>query len=132
MWTYQGKEIPDEETEGYSGFVYVITNTKNNKKYIGKKLFKFTRTKKTKGKRNKKVKKTSDWRTYFGSNKDLLEDVKLQGEQDFTREILKLCKTKGTTNYWEMKYQILHEVLESDKYYNDWIMAKVHRSHIKG
>lgn len=132
MWTYQGKEIFDEEIEGYSGFVYIITNTKNNKKYIGKKLFNFTRTKKTKGKRNKKVKKASDWRTYFGSNKELLEDVKLQGEQDFKREILKLCKNKGTTNYWEMKYQIKHEVLESDKYYNDWIMVKVHRSHIKG
>ena len=42
-WTYQGQaviELPDECV----GYVYIITNLKNNKKYIGKKLAKFAKT----------------------------------------------------------------------------------------
>ena len=111
MWFYQGEEINEDEISDYVGFVYIITNTTNNKKYIGKKLFKSTRTKVIKGKR-KKVKLDSDWRDYYGSNAILKEDVKTLGADSFHREILKLCKSKGTANYWEMKYQILNEVLE--------------------
>ena len=92
---------------------------------------KSTRTKLIKGKR-KKVKLDSDWQTYYGSNAELKEDVKTLGGHLFNREIFKLCKSKGTANYWEMKYQIQHEVLERpDDYYNQWIIVKVHRSHIK-
>lgn len=43
-WMYQGKEInqiPDE----YEGFVYLITNLTNNRKYIGKKLARFKTSK---------------------------------------------------------------------------------------
>jgi hypothetical protein len=53
-WTFEGKEIesiPDE----YEGFVYLITNKTNNKKYVGKKLAKFKTTKPPlKGKKNKR------------------------------------------------------------------------------
>lgn len=131
MWTYQGREVTEDEIESHVGFVYLITNLTNNKKYVGKKLFKSTRTKTIKGKR-KKVKSDSDWRDYYGSNAILKEDVKLLGSENFKREILKLCKSKGTANYFEMKYQIQFEVLERpDEYYNEWIIVKVHRSHIK-
>jgi hypothetical protein len=132
MWLYNGKEIGEEELEGNVAFVYLITNLTNNKRYIGKKLLAFTRTKKVKGQvRRKKVKTESDWREYFGSNKVLLGDVAQIGPENFKREILKLCKTKGTANYYEMKYQILHEALERDDYYNDQIRVRVHRSHIR-
>lgn len=131
MWTYQGREVTEDEIESHTGFVYLITNLTNNKKYVGKKLFKSTRTKTIKGKR-KKVKSDSDWRDYYGSNAILKEDVKQLGTENFKREILKLCKSKGTANYFEMKYQIQFEVLERpDEYYNEWIIVKVHRSHIK-
>jgi hypothetical protein len=131
MWTYEGREVTEDEIEQHTGFVYIITNLTNNKKYVGKKLFKSTRTKTIKGKR-KKVKSDSDWRDYYGSNAILKEDVKRLGPDSFKREILKLCKSKGTANYWEMKYQIQFEVLERpDEYYNEWIIVKVHRSHIK-
>lgn len=131
MWTYQGREVTEDEIESHVGFVYLITNLTNNKKYVGKKLFKSTRTKTIKGKR-KKVKSDSDWRDYYGSNAILKEDVKRLGPENFKREILKLCKSKGTANYFEMKYQIQFEVLERpDEYYNEWIIVKVHRSHIK-
>lgn len=132
MWLYNGKEIEEDDLVGYVAFVYLITNLTNNKRYIGKKLLAFTRTKKVKGKvRKKRVKTESDWREYFGSNKVLLRDVEEIGPENFKREILKLCKTKGTANYYEMKYQILHEALESEEYYNDQIRVRVHRSHIR-
>lgn len=131
MWFYEDKEIDEAALEGYVGFVYLITNEVNGKQYIGKKLLKKTRTKKVKGKRNKKVVTDSDWRDYYGSNAALKEDVARLGPENFKRVILKLCKSKGTCNYWEAKYQMQHEVLESNSFYNDWIMVKVHRSHIK-
>ena len=80
MWTYNGKEIGDDEIEGYASFVYIITNLENNKRYIGKKIFKSIRRQKVKGKtRKKKVEKESDWRKYFGSNLGLLKDLEELG-----------------------------------------------------
>jgi len=130
MWFYNDQEFTEDMIGDNVGFVYVIENLSNNKKYIGKKLFKFSKTKKVKGKK-KKTKTESNWKSYYGSNEELLEDVKVLGEENFSREILHLCKSKGTCNYLEMKEQILHNALESDSYYNQWIMCKVHRSHIK-
>lgn len=133
MWLYNGKEIGDDDTVGYAAFVYIITNLKDNKRYIGKKIFKSIRRKKVKGKtRRKKVEKESDWKSYYGSNLELIADVEKHGAENFEREIVRLCKTRGTANYWEAKLQMQQEVLENpDKFYNEWIMVKVHRSHIK-
>lgn len=129
MWLYQGKEIAEEEIGEHIGFVYMITNTANNKKYIGKKLFKSTRTKIIKGKR-KKVKLDSDWQTYYGSNAILKEEVKTLGGHLFNREILKLCKSKGEASYYEAKYQFDNDVLLSDDWYNTWIMCKIRSNHL--
>jgi len=129
-WMYDGSpllELPDKK---YIAFVYEITNKTNGRRYIGKKLFHMSRTKQVK-KKKKRVKVESDWRDYYGSNKELQADVAKLGAENFDRRILMLCESKGTANYWEMKHQILNEVLESDQWYNDWIMVKVHRSHIK-
>ncbi|QMP83829.1 MAG: hypothetical protein [Caudoviricetes sp.] len=133
MWIYNDKEIGDDDIEGYASFVYIITNLETGKKYIGKKIFKSIRRQKVKGKtRKKKVEKESDWRKYFGSNLGLLKDLEELGPDRFRREIVKLCKTRGTASYWEAKYQMQHEVLEKpDEYYNEWIFVKVHRSHLK-
>lgn len=113
------------------GFVYLITCKKTNKQYIGKKFFWSSKTKTVKGKK-KRSKVESDWKTYFGSNKVLIEDVKNNGEDNYTREILHLCKTKGECNYLEAYEQFTRKVLIGEDYYNEWIMVKVHRSHIKG
>ena len=133
MWLYNGKEISDDDIAGYASFVYIITNLTNNKRYIGKKIFTSVRKKKVKGKtRKKKVTKESDWKSYYGSNIELLADVDKLGRDQFEREIIKLCKTRGTASYYEAKLQMQHEVLENpDKFYNQWVMCKVHRSHIK-
>lgn len=129
-WVYKNKEIEDDDIKGYTGFVYLITNLTNDKKYIGKKLFESTRTKKIKGKK-KKVKSDSGWKEYWGSNALLQSDVQELGEENFRREILYLCKSKGTANYLEMREQVDNRVLESDQWYNDQIYVRVHRSHIK-
>ena len=127
MWFYNGEYF---DTIGdYVGFVYLITNQTNGKKYIGKKNFYFTKTRTIKGKR-KRSKVESDWQDYYGSNKELQADVELLGKENFKREILKLCKSKGEFGYYEAKYQFENNVLEEDNWYNTWIMVRVHKKHL--
>lgn len=128
-WYYDNLAV-EEPPEGAIGFVYLITNITNDKKYIGKKLFTFSKTKQVKGKK-KRIRVESDWRTYYGSNDDLKKDVIELGEEFFKREILYYCKTKGMCNYLEAKEQFNRSVLERTDYYNSWISVKVHRSHVK-
>lgn len=127
MWLYNNVEFTD--VGEYVGFVYLITNLTNDRKYIGKKNFYFSKTRTVKGKR-KRTKVESDWKDYYGSNKELQADVELLGKDLFKREILKLCKSKGEFGYYEAKYQFENNVLESDKYYNTWIMVRVHKKHL--
>ena len=128
-WIYE-KEPLTEIPEGVIGFVYLITNQANGMKYIGKKNFYFSKTKQVKGKK-KKIKVESDWRDYYGSNKSLAEHVSLFGENKFVREIIYLCKSKGEMTYYETKAIFADDAVLSDKYYNDWVMCRVRRSHIK-
>ena len=129
-WIYNNEPLT-EIPEGAIGFVCCITNGATNRKYIGKKNFYFSKTKQVKGKK-KKYKAESDWRTYYGSNEELKKDVIIHGKENFKREILHLCLTKGTAGYLEAKEQFVNGVLESDDYYNTWIMVRVRDSHIKG
>lgn len=128
-WIYNN-EIFEEVDPKYFGFVYIITNKLNNKQYIGKKQFTFKKTKQVKGK-PKKISIESDWKSYFGSNEELKEHVKEFGPENFEREILKMCKSKGECSYWESKYQFQYDVLlYPEKFYNGWISCKIRRSHL--
>lgn len=129
-WQYNNMDFTDDLIGDNYGFVYQITNLANNKKYIGKKFFYSTKTKQVKGKK-KKVKVPSDWQTYYGSSDTLKQDVLQYGLENFKREIIHLCKTKGVCGYLEAKEQFTNNVLESDEYYNTWIMVRVRQSHIK-
>ena len=54
QWLYKNKEVT-EIPEDSIGFVYLITNLTNSRKYIGKKLTQFKRSKKPlKGRTNKR------------------------------------------------------------------------------
>lgn len=131
MWYYQGKEFTENDIEvGIVGFVYKITNLITGKKYIGKKTFYFSKTKKVKGK-NKRTLISSDWNSYYGSNKVLQEDVEKHGSENYKREILYLCKTKSECSYLELREQIDNRVLESDDYYNEYIIVRLNKKHLK-
>lgn len=137
-WLYEGVEVT--ELPECVGFVYLIINNKSSRSYIGKKLSHFSKTSiktvtlKSGIKKKKKVKTQveSDWRTYWSSSTELQNDVKELGEENFTREILFYCQSKGTLSYIELREQILNKVLEdSTLWYNGIIQAKIHRSHVK-
>ena len=126
QWTFQNK-IVETLPEGCEGFVYLITNLTNDRKYIGKKLAKFKTTKPPlKGKKNKRRgTKESDWREYYGSSDRLNADVAALGADKFTREILYLCKGRGEMSYIEAREQFDRRVLETDDYYNGIINVRV-------
>jgi hypothetical protein len=136
-WTHQGT-IVNELPEDCVGFVYCITNLTNNRKYIGKKLAKFSKTtyktvklkNGTKKKKKIRSKIDSDWQTYFGSNLELNKDVEQSGTENFKREILYYCKSKAECSYIEAREQFDRKVLESKDYYNGQISVRVHGSHI--
>jgi hypothetical protein len=130
-WTYRGEQITEISDE-YEGFVYLITNLTDNRKYVGKKLAKFKTTKPPlKGKKNKRRgTKESDWREYWGSSDKLIADVEELGEDKFTREILYFCKSRGEMSYLEAREQFERRVLETDEYYNGIINVRVGGSKI--
>ena len=138
-WTYNGAVV-DILPDDCIGFVYLITNTVTGRKYIGKKLAKFSKTsykvvkQKNGVKKKKKIKSKieSDWQTYYGSNDILNEDVNNLGKDKFTREILFYCNSKAQCSYIEAREQFTHKVLESKDYYNGQISVRVHGSHILG
>ena len=136
-WFYQNnivKELPEDCV----GFVYLITNTTTNRKYVGKKLAKFSRTtyktvkKKDGTKKKKRIRNKidSDWQEYFGSSIELNKDVESLGKDNFTREILFFCRSKAECSYIEAREQFARKVLESTEYYNNNIMCRIHGSHI--
>ena len=133
MWTYQGKpfEPEDELLEEYQGFVYCVTEVSTGKKYIGKKFFWKPKTlpvTKTR-KRRVKTRVQSDWRDYYGSSEAV--QTLIEGGQEFHREVLRLCHTKGECSYYEAKLQFEHDVLLRDDYYNEFIGCKIHSKHLK-
>ena len=138
VWLFENTQI-DVLPEDCVGFVYLITNNITGRKYIGKKLAKFSKTtykvvKQKNGiKKRKKIKSKieSDWQLYYGSNDQLNEDIKKLGNDKFTREILYYCRSKAECSYIEAREQFTRKVLETDDYYNGQISVRVHGSHIK-
>ena len=108
------------------GFVYIIINLKNKKSYIGcKQYFNYTK---------KKRKSESNWKTYMGSSKHLLEDIKKIGKKNFKFEIIEEFKNKRSLRYYECYYQMKHNVLTSTlegtdeaAYYNNYVGGKFFR-----
>jgi len=130
-WTYKNKEVTEIPAE-FIGFVYLITNTTNDRKYIGKKLTQFKRSKKPlKGRTNKRrYTVESDWRDYYGSSDELTADVELLGKDKFKREIMFWCSSKSELSYIEAREQFTHKVLESKQWYNGHIRVRVHQKGI--
>ena len=131
MWYYENNEY-NETPEEYQGFVYCITELDTGKKYIGKKNFWKPKTLPKNSKRTRRVRTRieSDWQEYYSSNKEVQLLVESKGSNNYKREILKLCKTKGEMSYYEAKLQFEKDVLLSDEYYNEFIGCKIHSKHL--
>ena len=131
MWYYNDQTY-EETPEEYQGFVYQITELDTGKKYIGKKNFWKPKILPKNSKRTRRVRTRveSDWRTYFGSSEEVQLLVEEKGKENYKREILRLCQTKGEMSYYEAKLQFEKDVLLSDEYYNNFIGCKIHSRHL--
>ena len=136
-WYYQNTPV-ETLSDDCVGFVYLITNNLSGRKYIGKKLAKFSKTtyktvKQKNGiKKRKKIRSKidSDWQEYYGSSPELTKDIVSLGKENFRREILFYCKSKSECSYVEAREQFSRKVLELNDYYNGHIQVRVHGSHI--
>lgn len=131
MWVYENKDF-DQTPDEFQGFVYMVTEKDTGKKYIGKKFFWKPKTLPVTKSRKRRVRTRveSDWRTYYGSSKEVKSLVESKGKDNYQREILRLCKTKGECSYYEAKLQFQYDVLLSDEFYNEFIGCKIHSKHI--
>ena len=111
------------------GFVYLITNTVDNKKYIGKKqIEKRTKRPPLKGKKRKRIfVGESDWKTYTGSSDKLNADIEKHGKDKFKFEITYSCGTKSELAYIETLYQFQAEALLREDYYNGIMNCRIGR-----
>jgi hypothetical protein len=142
MWLYQNKEVLSLEDlpQDTYGFIYLVTHLPSGKSYIGKKsLLHNVKKKLTKKQlaeqtgRGRKpttevIQKESDWKTYYGSAKPILDLIKEGKQEEFTREILQLVPNKKLLTYYECKYLFMLGVMEQpDGYFNDNILGKFFR-----
>ena len=139
-WLYKDKRIESLEDfpEGTFGFIYITIHEPSGKAYLGKKsLFhnvkkKFTKKELaeqpvTRGRKSltTTIQKESDWKTYYGSAKPIVELIKQGKQNDFIRKILYFAPNKKLLTYYECKYLFKHEVLEKpDEWINDNILGK--------
>ena len=128
-WTYKGQVFTEEDVGDNFGFVYEIINNTTQRKYVGKKFFTKSGRKQIKGK-TKKVRLSSGWENYWSSSDELKADVKQHGEENFTRTILYLCKSRSECSYRETKEIFLRDALLTDSYYNKWVSCKIHKAHV--
>ena len=139
MWLYKEKVINSLEDmpQNTFGFVYIVTHQPSGISYIGKKsLFHNIKKKLTKkelaeqtgpGRKSatRVVVKESDWKTYYGSAKPIMELIKGGKQEEFIREILQLVPNKKLLTYYEYKYLFKYGVLEHPlEYFNDNILGK--------
>ena len=139
-WTYKNQEITgiSDFPDNTMGFIYRVVHIPSGKAYIGKKVLQHTRkvrlTKKelaeyagVVGRKPsfKLAVKESDWQTYWGSNKHLKELMKEEPLENFERQIIACAPTKKLLTYYEVKYQMVYQVLEKpDEFFNDNILGK--------
>lgn len=138
-WVYNSKPITNlnDFPKDTFGFIYIVKNNNTNKSYIGKKVLYHNKKVKL-GKKEvaeltgvgrkpttKIVTKESDWETYYGSNKEVMQLIK-DGKQDlFTRTIIKLAPNKKLLTYYETQALFTYKVLEQpESFYNDNILGK--------
>ena len=89
------------DVEGAYGFLYLIQNLEFDRKYVG----------------SKSLVSGSDWHSYWGSSNMLKQDIKLLGEDCFSRTILEFSYTKKELR--KLEKQWLFGITDWNRYYND-------------
>jgi len=124
-WLEVGKDREFVPNLNKFGFVYIITNLRNGKAYIGCKQYMHY---------NRLKEKESDWKTYTGSSKWLSKDIEEIGKKHFKFEIIAEYKNKRSLRYYELYYQMKYNVLSSTMkgsdepaYYNSRVGGKFYR-----
>ena len=136
----QGKPIENisDFPDNTFGFVYRIVHLPTGKSYIGKKVLYHQRKVKLTKKDLKLYEgvvgrkpsyklaiKESNWQDYWGSNKLLKEVMELEPIENFERSVIKTAANKKLLTYYEVKYQMIYQVLEKpDEFFNDNILGK--------
>lgn len=129
-WLYNGAEFT-EVPKGIVSFVYLLTEVATGKQYVGKKSFVSVSTVVVNG-RKKNTKRESEWLKYYSSNNEIMATVKGGNGKAFRREILHLCKTKGTASYLEAKEIFIRGCMEKpDQWFNYFLEIKVNAGHLK-
>ena len=139
-WKYNNEIITGitDFPNGTFGFIYRLSHIPTGKAYIGKKVLFHNRKVKLTKKELKEYEgivgrrpsyriavKESDWQNYWGSNKYLKELIKEEPLENFERQILICVPTKKLLTYYEVKYQMVYQVLEKpDEFFNDNILGK--------
>lgn len=135
-WYYEGRELTSDDLVGMAGFVYEIHDLDTDRIYVGQKKASSRRkvnpTRKNGLKRPRRVTSESDWQEYWGSNEELKKLVSEHGPDRFRRVVLRLCKTKAEMSYYEMREQIMRDVLlKPDRYFNRFVGGKIHGNHLR-
>jgi hypothetical protein len=138
-WLYKNEEV--QIPENTIGFIYLITRLSDGKIYVGRKMLNSNRkvrlTKKekllpeNKRKTFKRVIKETDWKDYWGSSKELLEDIKVLGKDKFNREILVFTESKIDTSFYELYFQMKYDVLFVNSYNNHIANTKFFKGKIR-
>ena len=123
-WYYNNQILESEDVVDYVGMVYLLENTENGRRYVGKKFFHRKKVYHVK-KKKKRKQVESDWKDYYGSSKELLEDIEKVGKDKIKRTVLHLCKTRTQCAYYELKEQVEREVLLNENYYNGFVGGKI-------
>jgi len=141
-WLYYEDEITNisQFPENTYGFIYKVTHSTTGRVYIGKKVLYHNQKKKLtkaelelstgRGRKSlyKIVQKESDWKSYYGSQKEIKELITQGKKDEFKREILQFVNNKKLLTYFETKWLFTFGVLEyPDLYFNDNILGKFYR-----
>lgn len=129
-WTYQGNPFNEQPDPKYVGFVYLITELDTGRMYVGKKLFWKKVPRKINGRR-RKITVPSDWELYYGSSASLQANLSIKGEDNYKREILYLCTSRGEMSYFETKEQFERNVLLDEEYFNEFIGCRINSKSVK-
>ena len=95
-WTFRDDKTRVSDPEEYFGFVYLITNKKNQRKYVGCKQYWQMR--------HRKRYKPSNWKVYTSSSKELCADIEKIGKRNFKFEIIQEYTTKRGLHYYCLLY----------------------------